>query len=238
VGISSRVQAFLPQGSPQTFTLAPMIKPQDNSFVFDLEGPNPAIILYLDPNLSQGEFESLVAHEAHHVGLGGYRNPLEQEMLAQQPQEVQDVVRWVGAFGEGFAMLAAAGSTEVHPHAVSKPRDRERWDQDIALFAQHQKELDAFFMDVLEGRLQGDAQKQRAFEFYGPEQGPWYTVGYQMAVLVERQLGRERLLQCMTKPRLLLAAYHEAAQRQGGNWPRWNPALIERLGFPEAPPPR
>ncbi len=25
-------------------------------------------------------------------------------------------------------------------------------------------------------------------------QGPWYTVGWQMAVIIEKQLGRERLI--------------------------------------------
>jgi len=38
---------------------------------------------------------------------------------------------WIGAFGEGFAMLAAAGGPAIHPHAVSSPEERARWDKDV-----------------------------------------------------------------------------------------------------------
>jgi Putative zinc dependent peptidase (DUF5700) len=48
------------------------------------------------------------------------------------------------------------------------------------------------------------------FSFFG-EQGPWYTVGYRMAVTIERQEGRARLIECMTDGRQLLPAYKRAA---------------------------
>ncbi|WP_147452419.1 DUF5700 domain-containing putative Zn-dependent protease [Corallococcus praedator] len=229
--LSRKVQRFLPTGSPQSFTLCPMIKPQDNSFVFDLGGKEPSIFLYLDPNLTQPQFEVMVAHESHHVGLGGHKRPDLLAKVETQSQQVQDACQWMGAFGEGFAMLAAAGGPDAHPHAVSKVEDRERWDRDIANFPQHFAELDAFFVSILEGRLKGDALRQQAARFYGPEQGPWYTVGYQMAVLVERHLGHARLLQCMEDPRLLPGAYEEATAKAGGTRPHWNAKLLERLAF-------
>jgi len=43
-------------------------------------------------------------------------------------------------------------------------------------------------------------------------QGPWYTVGYKMAVMVERRYGRAALIDCMRDPRLLLVRYNAAAQ--------------------------
>ena len=47
-------------------------------------------------------------------------------------------------------------------------------------------------------------------EFFGV-QGPWYTVGWKMAVLIEGTYGRERLIECMCDMRLLLSTYNEAA---------------------------
>jgi hypothetical protein len=44
------------------------------------------------------------------------------------------VLNWIGGFGEGFAMLAAAGGPDVHPHAVSASDERARWDKDVANF--------------------------------------------------------------------------------------------------------
>ena len=62
----------------------------------------------------------------------------------------------MGAFGEGIAMLAAAGGPDIHPHAAGKAEDRERWDRDVARFPEDLRKLDAFFRDVLSGKLSED----------------------------------------------------------------------------------
>jgi hypothetical protein len=61
-----------------------------------------------------------------------------------------------------------------------------------------------------------------AAEFYGV-QGPWYTVGWKMAVTVERRFGRAALIECLRDPRRLLARYNAAA---GDSLARWSPALL------------
>jgi hypothetical protein len=51
----------------------------------------------------------------------------------------------IGAFGEGFAVLAAAGGPDVHPHAVSSPDERARWDKDMLNFNEDLKKVETFF---------------------------------------------------------------------------------------------
>ena len=72
--------------------------------------------------------------------------------------------------------------------------------------------LNEFFLQVLDGRLKDDAADQKAYTFLGDIQGPWYTVGYRMAVLVEMRYGRPALIECMLDRRLLLARYNRAAE--------------------------
>ena len=47
--------------------------------------------------------------------------------------------------GEGFAMLAAAGGPDIHPHAVSDAKERARWDHDLANFNEDLKKVESFF---------------------------------------------------------------------------------------------
>lgn len=227
-----RVLAYLPDTARIRARVYPVIKPQSNSFVFE-PSTNAAIFLYLDPTESAAQFENTVAHELHHIGfasVSGTQEDLRRGMSA----EVARAVEWMGAFGEGFAMLAAAGSPDVHPHAVSKAADRARWDRDMTHFNADLKSLEKFFTDLLDGRLKTDDDAQKVgYSFFG-EQGPWYTVGYRMAVMVERRYGRPVLIECMLDPRQLLARYNAAAadaMRAGGpSLATWSPDLLREIG--------
>ena len=222
-----RVLAYLPAQARIRARVFPVIKPRTNSFVFEAQ-KDPAIFLYLDPALGAAKFENTVAHELHHIGLASLTGPM-YAALSALPPRARAAAEWMGAFGEGMAMLAAAGGPDIHPHAVSEAKDRERWDRDLAAFPRDLRALDAFFLDVVDGRLEGDAVKEKAFSFFG-EQGPWYTVGWQMAALVERRFGRAKLIECMLDPRRLLAAYNRAvAGRDRARWPRWSPRLLKAV---------
>jgi hypothetical protein len=61
--------AYLPKGAQIQAKIYPVIKPRQNSFVFDLD-TDPAIFLYLDPMVNQAKFENTLAHELHHIGYG------------------------------------------------------------------------------------------------------------------------------------------------------------------------
>ncbi|HKR10797.1 MAG TPA: DUF5700 domain-containing putative Zn-dependent protease [Pyrinomonadaceae bacterium] len=202
--------AYLPAGARIRAKIYPVIKPRDNSFVFDVK-TDPAIFLFLDPSVSQKKFENTLAHELHHIGYGGGCPTAETAAaIAKLSPNAQAVLTWIGGFGEGFAMLAAAGGPSIHPHDVSEAAERARWDQDMLNFNTDLKKVESFFAGVLEGKLTGDEISKQGFSFFGT-QGPWYTVGWRMTSLIEETFGRKRLIEVMCDQRLLLATYNEAA---------------------------
>ncbi|HKS08067.1 MAG TPA: DUF5700 domain-containing putative Zn-dependent protease [Pyrinomonadaceae bacterium] len=204
--------AYLPKDASIRAKIYPVIKPRDNSFVFDVKN-DPAIFLYLDPAVGREKFENTLAHELHHIGYGSTcpRKDVSDE-IGKLPQGSQNLLTWIGAFGEGFAMLAAAGGPNVHPHAVSSAEDRARWNKDVANFNEDLKKVDSFFVEILEDKLTADQIREKGFSFFGV-QGPWYTVGWRMSVLIEKTYGRARLIQCMCDQRLLLLTYNRAAAK-------------------------
>ena len=224
--------AYLPPGARVRAKIYPVIKPRDNSFVFDID-TDPAVFLYLDPSVSRAEFENTLAHELHHIGYGtvcptaGVRAE-----LARLPKESRTALTYARAFGEGFAVLAAARGPDAHPHAASAPDSRARWDRDVANFDADLRTVERFFLDVLAGRLSDEQIAERVAPFYG-EQGAWYTVGWKMALLIEKTYGRRALVAAMCDPRELLAAYNRAAARHDRRSTRplalWSPRLIEAL---------
>jgi len=227
--------AYLPKGAYIRAKIYPVIKPRENSFVFDLD-TDPAIFLYLDPGVSREEFENTLAHELHHIGFGTMcpRKGVADEN-AQLPQNLRTVVRYLGAFGEGFAMLAAAGGPNVHPHAASIAGVRARWDRDVANFNSDLKRVEQFFLDVLAGRLNEAEVGEAAASFYG-EQGPWYTVGWKMCVLIEKTYGRRALIEAMCDGRRLLETYNRAAARHNRKsrapLALWSPSLVAAVTRP------
>ncbi|HEX6125924.1 MAG TPA: DUF5700 domain-containing putative Zn-dependent protease [Pyrinomonadaceae bacterium] len=229
---ADRALAYLPANATIKATIYPVIKPRDNSFVFEIK-TDPAIFLFLDPAVTPEQFENTLAHELHHIGFGTACPPTgskaRMERLSSGPQKI---LRWVGAFGEGLAMLAAAGGTDTHPHAVSKLADRERWDRDVANFNNDLKKVESFFLDLAAGKLTEDEETKTAFSFFGV-QGPWYTVGWKMAFVIEKTYGRQKLIDCFCSAETLLATYNRAARqyerRSGEKLAVWSSDLLRRL---------
>lgn len=229
--IGMRVLEWLPEGARIQANVFPAIKPRRNSFVWTKMGEGPAIFLALDQQ-TQDQFENTVAHECHHIGL----QSLQAEQNAARaglPPRLATAMEWMTAFGEGEAMLAAAGSGVRHPHWADDAPTRARWDADLMHFQSDLARLDQFFVDILDGRLEGeDKIRAQAAPFWGDAQGAWYTVGYEMSVLVERQFGRRAFLECLIDPRKLLILYNrvvEAAIEKGAVLPRWSSQLLSRL---------
>ena len=206
---ATRVLQYLPPESVIRTKVFPLIKPLVNDFVFDMD-TDPAIFLYIDPSESAASFENDVAHEMHHIGLSSIDKEYEQK-IASLPPAAKRTAELVGLFGEGEAMLAAAGGPDVDPVATASQELKDNWERGKRDFNADLTKVSDFFLQVLNGKLQDEAISQKASEFYGL-QGPWYTVGYKMAVMVERRYGRAALIECMRDPRLLLARYNAAAE--------------------------
>lgn len=230
---ANRALGYLPEKARIRAKIYPVIKPKTNSFVFEVS-TDPAIFLYLNPAITSEQFENTLAHELHHIGYGS-SCPSQQisEEISKLPQNIRSVIDWIGAFGEGFAMLAAAGGPEVHPHAVSKPEDRARWDRDMANYNDDLKKVERFFLDIMENRLsQEEKIREIAFSFFGV-QGPWYTVGWKMAMTIENAYDRARLIACFCNMRELLPTYNDAAAKYNQSAPAplalWSLSLIEGI---------
>lgn len=222
---------YLPDSAVIRANVFPMIKPNTNSFVWDVPA-NPAIFLYLDPDISAAKFTNTVSHELHHIGLASAQAEYDKR-IQSLPAPARTTADWMGAFGEGLAMLAAAGGPDIDPHAASSPKERTRWEHDLANFNSDLPAVNAFFLDVLHGKFPNqDAITEKGSSFFGV-QGPWYTVGYKMAVMVEKRFGREALIQTMLDPRRLLVLYNQAATesnaRRQEQLPLWSEEILRQV---------
>lgn len=229
---AKRVLAYLPDQAVIHAKVFPVIKPKTNSFVFETQ-TDPTIFLYLDPQESAAKFENTIAHELHHIGYASIA-PLAEARQKDVPANAKDAVDWMGAFGEGFAMLAAAGGPDVDPHAVSSAKEHARWDHDLANFNDDLPKVQQLFLDLIDGKLTDkDKISDRASAFFGDAQGAWYTVGYKMAVIVEKRFGRKVLIDCMLDPRELLVRYNSAAgeinARGQEKLATWSPELLQKI---------
>lgn len=221
--------SYLPAGARIRAKVYILIKPWTNSFVFELQS-DPAIVLYVDPDVTRAKLENTVAHELHHIGYAAACTGDEDSTLSEAAVTCRT---WLTAFGEGLAMLAAAGDPEIHPHAVSTPGERARWDRDMEHVAADLRSVDAFLEEILDGRLSDpDSIRARGMEFFGV-QGAWYTVGWKMAVTIEQVEGRAALIAVICDPVELLRAYNRAATDSGSPGapalPLWPETLFRRL---------
>lgn len=234
---AARAFAYLPADARIRARVYPVIKPAGNSFVFEAS-TDAAIFLYLNPSETQAQFENTVAHELHHIGYATVSGRGDSA-IASLPPDVKAAAEWVGAFGEGFAMLAAAGGPDVHPHAESPAAVRARWDRDMANVGPDLLKVQRFLLDIVGGKLRTEQQRDSVgYGFFGV-QGPWYTVGWKMAVTVERRFGRTRLIGCEQDPRTVLLWYNRAAAEQnragGEPLPLWSDELLRALAVAPAP---
>lgn len=227
-----RAFAYLPAGATIRAKVYPSIKPRTNSFVWEAR-TDPAIFLYLDPELPAARFENTVAHELHHIGVASVCPATPDSTL---PRGTRDARAWMGGFAEGRAVLAAAGGPDAHPHATGGAAEREVWERDLANAEWDVRRMEGFFLELLEGRLTEEEQSRRGMGFVVSDsvpQGPFYTVGWLMAAAVERHLGRERLVASLCDPRAFLDDYNRAARAENRTatkpLPLWSDELLRRL---------
>lgn len=225
-----RALAYLPDSAVLRATVFPIIRKQSNSFVWDLSG-DPAIFMYVEPGATQADIEGILAHELHHVGLAGSCS-----RTSDEDRETRQLVdRWLTAFGEGLAVLAAAGSPDSPTHAPSDQEGQAAWELGMQRLEPDMRRLESFFLDIASGNVQGQEMQRRGMAFVNaPDapQGAFYTVGWYMAATVERLLGRDALLDVVCDPVGLILLYNRAAAEAGSGepWvPLWSEAFIGLL---------
>ncbi len=226
---AARAKAYLPAGTPLGAVLYLEIKPVTNSFVFTGADSIPSIFLYVRTEDTSAQVENIMAHELHHIGLNA-ACPDQPHARATPAQAM--LLRFLGAYGEGQAMLAAAGGPDVHPHATDPDSIKRRWDADVARAGSDLAAQSAFFTNVIDGGIASPDSVRRIASSYFGVQGPWYTVGWLMASTIERELGRTELIATLCDPAAFLGRYDDAARRanaRGGALPLWDDTLIARL---------
>jgi hypothetical protein len=225
---AARALQYLPAGTPLRARLYLEIKSATNSFVFTGRDSLPSIFLYVRPNQTAAQLANTLSHELHHIGLNA---ACPEPHFAHAGPAQRMLLLYLGAFGEGQAMLAAAGSPVVHPHAADDDSVRQRWDRDVAHAPADLEELSRFFAAVLDGRVTNpDSVQAQASTYYGV-QGPWYTVGWLMASTIEREMGRGALIGSLCEPTRFMALYNDAARKHVGTaaLPIWDAGLVSRL---------
>ena len=226
---AARARGYLPAGTPLRAVLYLEIKPITNSFVFTGQDSVPSIFLYVRTDDTPAQVENTMAHELHHIGLNA-ACPDKPAARASAAQRM--LLTFLGAYGEGQAMLAAAGGPDVHPHVTDADSIRRRWDADVAQARADMQAQSAFFTSVLDGRISSaDSVREIAASYFGV-QGPWYTVGWLMGSTIERELGRPELIATLCDPPEFMARYNEAARHanaRGLARPLWDGALLARL---------
>jgi hypothetical protein len=231
--VVQRPLAYLPPQATIRTDVYPVIKPQGNSFVFEPDSPAPAIFLNVDPKTKTREQqENTFAHEAHHLGVYSVQAVYKRE-ISSLPENARQAAWWMGNFREGMAVLAAAGSPDVHPQLGLPECYRLAWNLEAERFAAHLNEVNQFFLDTVHGKLLGDAVLHESRLFFGYS-GSWYTVGYGMAVTIEREFGRPALVATYVDPRQFVARYNEAAEaenaKNGGNLPLFSAEILKAVG--------
>lgn len=223
-----RALAYLPAGARLEGTIYPLVREQTNSFVWDLGTDDPAIFMYLEPGKTAPELEHTLAHELHHIGSTGACD--EPGSAGTAGAEAAEAMRWISGFGEGIAVLAAAGGPDGDTHPYDPPTLRAAWAGRLDSLRSDMAELESFFTAILDGDLPADSAGPTGMSFLsrpGSPQGAFYTVGWHMATAVERAMGRPAVVAAVCDPVRLLLDYQAAAT--AGGLPTWSSGFIDRL---------
>ncbi len=227
----SITKKYLPKGAKFDTTIIPVIKPQDNSFVHEIND-ELVLFIYLEPGISRAKLENKLIHELHHVGFDDIYSPEKYNYLLQQAQQV---IEWTNAFGEGFAMLAAAGGPNNHPNYFDEELE-QKWDSNIERFNEDFDLIEEFFVKILKKEFFNEKELyKRGYELMmnNGGQGSWYTVGWKIAVVVEKINGKEVLLDCMLDLTKLYPIYNKAVKKYNKkfneNLKSWSDIIINSL---------
>lgn len=225
--LAAKASYYLPEGARLDASVYPLIKPKQNSFVWDVTN-KPAIMLYLDPAMTPEEVAMTVCHELHHIGYANSCPSSEfSAWVKRQSTSLQEAWKWAGALGEGYAVLAAA-SDRNRPVNAAKEDVKAAWDDGMSHLARDLSLVARFLSGTATGEWDIDAAGAKAREFYGT-QGPWYTVGFVVATTIEEAFGRRALIKVYEDPRQVFTQYNAAVRKLKKDLPVWPQTLINSM---------
>jgi VWFA-related protein len=232
------VLRYLPASAVIRAKVFPVIKPNSNSFVWDMS-VDPAIFLYLDPGVSSQKFANTVAHELHHVGLASAQAEYDKRVQALpkraatkgrpvtdlRKEDVEILEDGVPQRIETFELIVsrAPGSAveRAEPRTVAESNDAAA-DPRTRLFVLF---LDSYHTSIdgtaisLGGGLAGSKSGAK-----GSQDSP---IGHALARLLERTIGPDDLIGLL-RPELPVTALtftrrpasFEAFLQTAGAWQR------------------
>jgi len=221
-----KARAYLPDNIDLQATYFAVIKHTPNSFVFDLLG-EPAIFLTVDPQRPALFAQSAMTHELHHVGVAQCPELHDYGRLTAEQKWVADSLF---VFGEGLAVLAAAGDPDRHPLFAASAAEQRAWERDAADATAELERMQSFMQRVIDGEVPMDRRRSTLLTFVGtPDvpQGAAYTLGWNMAATIEKRFGRERLVNAACDFREVLKLYNDAAR--GTKLPSWSAKFLDSL---------
>lgn len=223
----NQAKEYLPAHAMIDTFIVPLIKPKSNSFIYPV-GEKVVVFLYLHPNVTASKLQNTLIHELHHIGLNSVYKGLSTMIDDISDHHVRELVQFTQPLGEGYAMLAAAGGPNIHPNDHDQEL-KALWDQRMISFDEDFYALDQYYCNLLSGKYDQKEALERGMELFGI-QGPWYTVGWKIAAVIEQICGKSRLIQCIANPTLLFSTYNQAVysynQDLNISLPIWSSELV------------
>jgi len=228
----AKAMRYLPASVELTATVYPIVREQSNSFVWDLPA-DPAIFMWVGPDVDREELEMTLVHELHHVGLAGVCT----ESADSLPAEVRQARDWLSGFAEGLAVLAAAGGPDQPTHAADQRELSDAWAVRLDSLESDMGRIESFLIDIAEGRISGEEASSIGMSFISaPDipQGAFYSLGWFMGATVERSLGRDAVIAGTCDHGRLMTDYQRAAATLNRNRPErplplWNNSTLKAL---------
>ena len=224
----NQAKEYLPSDAIIDAFVVPLIKPKRNSFVYPIEG-KIVVFLSLNPDVTTSKLQNTIVHELHHVGLRTVYQGPNSVLDGVSDSRIKELLRFTQPLGEGYAMLAAAGGPHIHPNDHD-PELKTFWDQRMVSYDQDFYAVNRFFCDLLAEKYDQEEAMEKGFEMMGI-QGPWYTVGWKTATVIELVFGKRCLIQCIADPAQLFSTYNRATrvynQNHGTSLPTWSLELVE-----------
>lgn len=231
--LAKRTLQYLPSGTSLRLKVCIVIKPDINSYPYTLGDREKGIIVYITPDQNQKYFENTVKHELFHAGNSNIcSRKHEYNYFNQLKGGKREAVMTSYTLFEGVAVLAAAGSWNIHPLESGTKEEIAQWDKYVLNFNTDLKKIEKFLFDILNNRLKEDEINRIDSVLRGPR-GPWYVDGWKMAATIERIYGRDKVIECICDPRRFMKVYNMAAKvyKKSSNehLELWSESLIEAL---------